>query len=144
MAERRSSQLPPGPPRKNREDLPTLVVAPRINTERNKAYLNLLDDGHRDLSDLRVTYAILENRQVNRDRLNDVSSSDSLNDIDDFPLRTFNPSPGTPLPFDILFPSNNDENNTEPMLPRRDIPAPVLNITFSSEPLFPRENINSN
>ena len=55
--------------------------------EKNKAYLNLHDDGHRDLSDLRVMYAILENRQLDRDRMNDVSPSTSFNNIDDFSRR---------------------------------------------------------
>ena len=68
MAERKSSQLPPSPPRQNREDLPTLVVAPRINIERNRAHLNLLDDGHRDLTDLRRAYGQLEERQLNQDK----------------------------------------------------------------------------
>ena len=69
MAARKSSRLPPGPPRQNREDLPTLVVAPRINIERNRAYLALLDDGHRDLTELRRTYGQLEERQLNQDRM---------------------------------------------------------------------------
>ena len=91
MAARKSSRLPPGPPRQNREDLPTLVVAPRINIERNRAYLALLDDGHRDLTELRRTYGQLEERQLIQDRMNNQSSS--ISDIDDSPVRTINPFP---------------------------------------------------
>merc|ERR1712121_126089 len=66
-------------------------VAPRINIERNRAHLALLDDGHTDPTELRRTYRQLEERQLNQDRMN--NRSPSISDIDDSPVRTINPFP---------------------------------------------------
>ena len=159
MAERKSSRLPPGPPRQNREDLPTLVVAPRINIERNRAHLDLLDDGHRDLTELRRTYGQLEERQLNQDRMS--NNSPSINDIDDSPVRTI-----SPFPMDIGASSSSDipdidqrvENVTNdsrvsnlpsPVLRfripnARNIPPPVLHFRFPTELSSPLQNFNSN
>ena len=160
MAERKSSQLPPSSPRQNREDLPTLVVAPRISIERNMAHLNLLDDGHRDLTELRRTYRQLEERQLNQDRMS--NNLPSINDIDDSPVRTV-----SPFFLHFGFPSGNDipdvdqqaenvsnnarvRNSPSPVLyfgipvTRNIPPPPTLHITFQNEPSSPQQNSNEN
>ena len=159
MAERKSSRLPPGPPRQNREDLPTLVVAPRINIERNRAYLALLDDGHRDLTELRRTYGQLEERQLNQDRMN--NKSPSISDIDDSPVRTINPFPmviGGSSSSDIpdidqrVENVNNDSrvsNLPSPVsrsrIPNaRSISPPILHFRFPTVRSSRSQNFNSN
>ena len=149
MAERKSSQLPPSSPRQNREDLPTLVVAPRISIERNRAHLNLLDDGHRDLTELRRTYRQLEERQLNQDRMS--NNLPSINDIDDSPVRTV-----SPFFLHFGFPSVNDipdmdqqAENVSNIVRVNNSPPPVLHFGFSSGNDIPdvdqqAENVSNN